>query len=54
LFQVTSFDGYYNLKLPKIILYGNGLDIVFDEEKDNILEPTYEIAGRINRIWRAI
>jgi len=31
------------LKLPKIILAGNGVDIVFDEEKDGILKQTYGV-----------
>jgi len=33
----NNFDGYR-------------VDIVFDEEKNSIFEPTYEGAGRINRI----
>jgi len=28
----------------------NGVNIVFGEEKDGILEPTYQSAGRINRV----
>jgi hypothetical protein len=47
--QITSFDGRYRLRLPKVILDGNGVNIVFDEGKDGILEPSYEGAGRINR-----
>jgi hypothetical protein len=52
--QITSFDGYYSLRLLKIILDGNGVDSVFDEEKDSILKPTYERAGGINGVWRVI
>jgi hypothetical protein len=37
-----------------MILNGNGVDIVFDEGKDGILELSYEDAGRINRDRRAI
>ncbi len=33
----------------EIIFDGNGVDIVFDEEKDGILKTTYQGAGRINR-----
>jgi hypothetical protein len=40
--QITSFDGHYRLRLPKVILDGNGVNIVFDEGKDGILEPSYE------------
>jgi len=40
--QITSFDGHYGLRLPKVILDGNGVNIVFDEGKDGILEPSYE------------
>jgi len=36
--KITSFNGYYSLRLPKIILDGNGVDSVFDEEKDSILK----------------
>jgi hypothetical protein len=39
----------YSLRLPKIILVGNGVNIVFGEEKTSILESTYEWGGRINR-----
>jgi hypothetical protein len=35
-------------------LDGNGVDLVFDEGKDSILEPSYEGAERIGRVWRAI
>jgi hypothetical protein len=38
--KITSFDGYYSLRLPKIILDGNGVDSVFDEEKESILKLT--------------
>jgi hypothetical protein len=37
-----------------MILDGNGVNIVFDEEKDSILKLTYERTGGINRGWRAI
>jgi hypothetical protein len=37
-----------------MILDGNGVDTVFDEEKDGILKPTHGGAGRINMVWRAI
>jgi hypothetical protein len=47
--KITSFDGYYSLRLPKIILDGNGVDRVFDEEKDSILKLTYERPGGSHR-----
>jgi hypothetical protein len=37
------------LRLPKIILDGNGVDSVFDEEKESILKLTYERPGRSHR-----
>jgi hypothetical protein len=52
--KITSFDGYYSSRLLKIILDENGVDSVFDEEKDSILKLTYERTGGINRGWRAI
>jgi hypothetical protein len=47
--KITSFDGYYSLRLLKIVLGGNGVDGVFDREKDSILKLTYERTGAINR-----
>jgi hypothetical protein len=38
---ITSFDDLHSLRLPKIVFDGNGVYIVFYEEKDSILEPGY-------------
>jgi len=40
--QTTSYNGYYSLRLPKIITDGNGVGVVFNKEKDGILKPSYE------------
>jgi hypothetical protein len=45
--KITSFDDYYSLRLPKIILDRNRVDGVFNEEKDSILKLTYERTGEL-------
>jgi len=42
IFLYLPFMAIYSLRLPKIILVGNGVNIVFGEEKTSILKPPYE------------
>jgi|WetSurSiteA1Bulk_404760.scaffolds.fasta_scaffold90254_2 hypothetical protein len=50
----SSFDDYYSLRLPKIILDRNRVDSVFNEEKDSILKLTYERTGEIMESYSVV